>query len=326
MLNRRCLLSTLLLPAAVGSGLLAAGPASARSSGLEFTGIDGWLNTDAPPTLAGLRGKPVLVEFCTYTCINWRRTLPYMKRWQSEYGPQGLQIIGVHTPEFTFERTRPYVDRVLHDLGVTYPIAQDNEYRTWRAWDNVAWPAFYLLDRQGRVRLLREGEGHSAEIEDAIQALLGLARSGSSGVASEDADLSRIGTPEFYFGSLHGTPQDRGQSPRNGEATYAIAHPAGPRLNEYDLQGTWTRGDEPLVLRSDTGRVRVRFSAAKLHLIASAPEPAPVRVRLDRGLERTIQIGLPTLYTLVDGYKYGDHLLELECATPGLTVYCATFG
>jgi thiol-disulfide isomerase/thioredoxin len=322
MLNRRSFLSSLLLPAAVGSGVVAARQASGRSGGPEFTGVDSWLNIDAPPTLAALRGKPVLVEFGTYTCINWRRTLPYVKRWHAEYGPQGLQVIGVHTPEFTFERQRPYIEHELHALGVAFPMAQDNEFRTWRAFDNEAWPSFYLLDREGRVRLHRDGEGYSAEIENAIRALLGLAR----GAVSHDADLSRIRTPEFYFGSLHGTPQDRAQSPRNGEAAYAIARSAGPRLNEYDLQGAWAREDEPLTLRSDSGKVRVRFSAAKLHLVAGAPSSAPVRLRVDGDAERTIEIGMPTVYTLLDGDKYGEHLLELDCSAPGLSLYSATFG
>jgi thiol-disulfide isomerase/thioredoxin len=322
MLTRRSFIPGLLLPAAVGSGLVAGGEAFGRASGPEFIGPDSWFNTEQPLTLAGLRGSPVLVEFGTYTCINWRRTLPYVKRWHSEYGPQGLRIVGVHTPEFSFERTRPYIEHELRALGVAFPMAQDNKFKTWRAFDNQFWPSFFFYDRDSRLRLKRDGEGYSAEIEDAIRAQLGLGR----GAKAEDADLSRVGTPEFYFGSLHSTPQDRAQSPRNGEATYAIARGAMPRLNEYDLQGTWTRAAEPLTLRSDTGKLRVRFSAAKLNLVAGAPQPAPVRVRVDDGPEHTLEIGLPTLYTLLDGDSYGEHLLEFETATPGLTLYSATFG
>jgi hypothetical protein len=326
MQSRRSLLSYALGPAALAGGLLAVDRGFARSGGPEFTGIDGWLNTEGPLTIAGLRGQVVLVEFCTYTCINWRRTLPYVNRWNSEYGPRGLQIIGVHTPEFGFERVRPNVESAIGELGVRYPIAQDNGFQTWRAWGNRAWPSFYLLDGDGRVRLVREGEGHAQEIEGAIGGLLGLPRAGSREHAADDADLSGIRTPEMYFGSLHPTPQDRAQSPRQGEAAYAFAQPGGPRLNEYQLEGIWARGEEPLVLRSPRGRVRVRFSAAKLHLIAGAPQPAPVRVRVDGSRERTIEVGMPTLYTLLDGDTYGEHLLELECATPGLSLFSATFG
>jgi hypothetical protein len=322
MLNRRSFLSTPVLPAAFGGGLAATGQAFGRSVEREFVGVNGWFNIDRPLSVAGLRGSPLLVEFGTYTCINWRRTLPYVKRWHAEYGPQGLQVVVVHTPEFSFERTRAYVEHQLSALGVTFPVAQDNEFKTWRAFDNTAWPSFYLFDGEGRLILHRDGEGYSAPIENAIRAQLGL----SGRATSEDTDVSRVGTGEFYFGSLHGTPQDRGQSPGNGERSYEIGRSTGPRLNEYDLQGTWARASEPLTLRSDTGALRVRFSAAKLHLVAGAPQPAPVRVRVDGGAEQTIEIGLPTLYTVLDGDAYGEHLIELEAATPGLTLYCATFG
>ncbi len=321
MINRRSFVASLLLPAA-GSGLFAAGEAFGRPSAAEFVGADRWFNTDQGLSLAGLRGSPVLVEFGTYTCINWRRTLPYVKRWHSEYGPQGLRVVGIHTPEFSFERTRSYIEHELGALGVAFPMAQDNEFKTWRAFNNSAWPAFYLFGKNGRLLLQRDGEGYSAEIEDAIRGELALPR----GAASEDADMSGVGSPEFYFGSLHGTPQARGQSPRNGERVYEIAGSTAPRLNEYDLQGTWARGSEPLTLRSASGRVRVRFSAAKLHLVAGAAQPAAVRIRVDGGREQTMEISLPTLYTLHDGNTYGEHLIELETATPGLTLYSATFG
>jgi thiol-disulfide isomerase/thioredoxin len=291
----------------------------------DFVGIGGWLNTAGPVTIAGLRGKVVLIEFCTYTCINWRRTLPYVNRWAAEYGPQGLQIVGVHTPEFGFERVRDNVESVIGALGIRYPIAQDNAYMTWRAWGNRAWPSFYLLDRDGRVRLVREGEGNAREIEEVIRSLLGLPRAPAA-FATGDADLSGIRTPEMYFGSLHPTPQDRAQSPRQGEAAYAAAERTGPRLNEYQLDGVWAREDEPLTLRSPRGRVRLRFSAAKVHLVASAPQPAPLRVRVDGGEARVTEVGIPTMYTLLDGEMYGEHLLELECASPGLSLYSATFG
>ncbi len=268
----------------------------------------------------------MLVEFCTYTCINWRRTLPYVNRWHSQYGPQGLQIIGIHTPEFDFERVRGNVESAMGVLGVRYPIALDSEARTWRAWGNRAWPSFYLLDADGQVRQLREGEGHAQEIEGAIRALLDLPRAAAGAHATDDADLSRIGTPEIYFGTAHPTPQDQAQSPQRGEATYAFTRSRGPSMNEYQLEGGWGRGAAALVLRSSRGRVRLCFSAAKLYLVAGAAQPALVRVSIDEGGDRTIEIGMPTLYTLLDGDDYGEHRLELDCATPGLSLFSATFG
>jgi thiol-disulfide isomerase/thioredoxin len=323
--SRRSFLSAVFGPAALTGGLLAGNRTSARSATPQFVGIDGWLNTGRPLTVAGLRGKVVLVEFCTYTCINWRRTLPYVNRWHSEYGPQGLQIIGIHTPEFDFESVRPNVESAIRELDVRFPIAQDNEYQTWNAWGNRAWPSFYLLDRDGQVRLVREGEGYAQEMEGAIRSLLGLPRMGASEHPADDADLSRVATPEMYFGSQHPTPQDRAQSPRQGEATYTFVQP-GPKLSEYQADGSWERGEEALVLRSSLGRVRVRFSAAKLYLVAGASQPAAVRVSVDGGGERTIEVSTPTLYTLLDGNGYGEHLLELTCATQGLSLFSATFG
>lgn len=336
MPSRRSLVPGLLACAALAGGLLPAACGAAqggrRPPAPEFAGIDGWLNAAGPLTIAGLRGKVVLIDFWTYSCINCRRTVPYLNRWQAEYGPHGLQVIGIHTPEFGFERMRRNVEDSVREFGIQFPVGQDNGFRTWRAWGNRAWPAFYLLDRDGQVILLREGEGHARELEGAIQALLGLAPSGAVGQPGDDPDLSRIQTPEIYFGSLHGTPQDRAQGPRTGVAAYGF--PAtGPRLNEYQLDGTWEREEEILLLRSPHGGLRVRFSAAKLHLVAAAPADATtsaegltLRVQVDGGAPRTVQVSRPTLYTLLDGETYGEHLLQFEAEAPGLSLFSATFG
>ncbi len=324
MQSRRSLLCQLLAAGSFGTAFGAVAQPEARLAP-EFTGLDGWINTAAPLSLAGLRGKVVLVDFWTYSCINCRRTVRYLNRWEAEYGAQGLQVVGIHTPEFGFEHTRYNVADAVREFGIRYPVGQDNGFRTWRAWGNEAWPAFYLLDRSGRIVLVREGEGHARELEAAIRALLGLAPSGIAAVPGDDPDLSQIRTPEFYFGALHPTPQDRSQQPRRGEAAYAF--PAGgPRPNEYQLDGTWLRQEEALVLRSPRGGVRVRFSAAKLHLVAAAPQPATLRVTVDGGAAHTIEVERPTLYTLFDGATYVEHMLAFEAETPGLSLFSATFG
>ena len=323
MQSRRLFLSQLL-----AAGLLPAVPGIARSAGREapeFTGIDGWLNTPAPLTLAALRGKVVLVDFWTYSCINCRRTVPYLNRWQAEYGAQGLQVVGIHAPEFGFEHTRPNVADAVHELGIHFPVGQDNGFRTWRAWDNEAWPAFYLLDRDGRVVLVCLGEDHAQELEAAIRALLGIAPSSIAAVPGDDPDLSQIRTPEIYFGALHPTPQDRSQRPQQGEAVYSF--PAGgPKSGEYQLDGTWLRQGESLMLRSDGGGIRVRFSAAKLHLVAAAPQPTTLRVTVDGGGSGTVEIERPTLYTLFDTTSYVEHVLSFQSDAPGLALFSATFG
>ena len=326
MLSRRTLFHLLAAGAAVAGGLSVAGAIARPDTPVapEFTGIDGWINTTAPLTLAGLRDKVVLVDFWTYSCINCCRTVRYLNRWQAQYGARGLQVVGIHTPEFDFEHTRRNVAEAVREFGIRYPVGQDNGFETWRAWANEAWPAFYLLDRSGRIVLVREGEGHARELEAAIRALLGLAPSFAP-VPGDDPDLSQIRTPEIYFGALHPTPQDRAQQPRQGQVAYAF--PArGPNSDQYQLDGTWLRQEEALVLRSPRGGVRARFSAAKFHLVAGAPQPAMLRITVDGEAAHTIAIERPTLYTLFDGTTYVEHVLGLQAETPGLSLFSATFG
>lgn len=312
--------------AAIGTIAAMSGIARSGSTAPEFSGIDGWLNTSAPVTISGLRGKVVLVNFWTYSCINCRRTIPYLKRWQTEYGPLGFQVIGIETPEFGFEHARPNVETYIRETRIPYPVRQDNDFQTWNAWNNQAWPGFFLLDRNGQIALERYGEDHAHEMEGVIRGLLGLTRTGTFGLPSDDPDLSHIGSPEMYFGSTHPTPQASSQSPRLGEARYSFTQTAAPRLNEYLLDGVWSREGEKLVLGSSLGRLRFRFSAAQLFLVAGAPETATIRVRIDGQETRPVEVTWPTLYTLVDGKAYGEHLLELEFDTPGLTLYSTTFG
>jgi thiol-disulfide isomerase/thioredoxin len=194
MPSRRLVLSYLLAAGSLAAGLLPAVRGAAQSGALvapDFTGIDGWLNTAAPLSLAALRGKVVLVDFWTHSCINCRRTVPYPNRWQARYGAQGLQVVGIHTPEFGFEHTHHNVADAVRGFGISFPVGQDNDFRTWRAWSDEAWPAFYLLDRDGRIVLVREGEGHAHEMEAAIRALLGLPPSSFTAVAGDDPDLSQ---------------------------------------------------------------------------------------------------------------------------------------
>jgi hypothetical protein len=250
----------------------------------------------------------------------------YLKRWQTEYGPLGLQVIGIHTPEFRFEHARPNVETYVREEGISWPIAQDNDFRTWDAWDNEAWPGFYLLDREGRIAFSCAGEDHAGEIERAIRRLLGLPVTGTVGRPGDDPDLSRIGTPEMYFGSKHPTPQDSSQSPQTGTARYSFAQANGPRANQYLLDGVWSREEEKLVLQSSRGALRLRYSAADLYFVAAAPEPATVRIRINGRERRAVEVGWPTLYTMAEGESYSEHLFELEADAPGLTFFSATFG
>ncbi len=329
MKRRQCLMAGLCAAGALSAGMIPAGENIQAAAGIktpEFAGLEGWLNTETPLSVAGLRGKVVLVNFWTYSCINCRRTIPYLNRWQSEYGPHGLQIVGIHTPEFGFEHAHRNVAADVPTLGIRYPVGQDNDFRTWRAWNNEAWPAFYLLDKTGRIVLRREGEGYAHEMEGAIRGLLGLTGGSVARHPEDDPDLSRIGSPEMYFGALHPTPQERAQSPRRGEAEYSFSQAPSPVLNRYSLDGTWAREEEPLVLRSARAGLRMHFSASKLHLVASAPSVASLKVAIDTLPPRVVEVDRPTLYTIFDGDAFGEHRLSVEFDTPGVSLFSATFG
>ncbi len=286
--------------------------------------LDHWVNGPAIDT-AMLRGKVSLVNFWTYSCINALRTLPYLRRWNEEYAAAGLQIISIHTPEFAFEHIRPNVEHAVRELGVRFAVGQDNGYRTWRAWHNRAWPSFYVLDRDAEITMLREGEGHAMELERVIRTLLGVSTEVARRQPPDDADLSQIHSPEVYFGALRPTPQEPSQSPRRGDAVYAFSR-GGPRLNRYELDGLWDRADEALTLRSARGRLRMRYSAAKLHLVAAAPDGVGLRIGRSDGTWRSVRVERPGLYSVVDGDTYGDEMVEIEVTSPGLSLYSATFG
>lgn len=173
-LRRRTLLRGMAAIAAVPALAHAAAPSFYdHGPAPEFTGIDRWFNSP-PLTLAGLRGQVVLVDFWTYSCINCLRTLPHLNRWAAQYKPQGLVVVGVHTPEFAFERSATNVLRAMARFGVKHPVAQDNAYATWKAYDNQYWPAKYLIDRRGRIQRRQFGEGGYAEMEAAIRGLLAI--------------------------------------------------------------------------------------------------------------------------------------------------------
>jgi thiol-disulfide isomerase/thioredoxin len=286
--------------------------------------VDHWLNGSALD-VASFQGKVGLVTFWTYSCINALRTLPYLRRWNEEYGPAGLQIVGVHTPEFAFEHLRPYVEHAVRELDVRFAVGMDNGYRTWRSWQNRAWPSFYVLDRNARIVMFREGEGHSAEMEGSIRRLLNLSPTVAQRQPPDDADLSHVRSPEVYFGALRSTPQEPGQSPRWGDAVYSFSQ-SGPRLNYYELDGHWARDRETLTLRSSHGRLRMRYSAAKVHFVAGAESGVVLQIIRSGDSQHEIRVARPTLYTIVNGDTYGEHVVEVQVTSPGLVLYSATFG
>ncbi|TDA45705.1 cytochrome c biogenesis protein DipZ [Burkholderia pyrrocinia] len=342
--------------ATAGSAMMRA--ADVKPSALPVEGtlpsLDGavqWLNSP-PLTAAGLRGKVVLVDFWTYSCINCLRTLPYTNAWARKYAPYGLVVIGVHAPEFAFERDIGNVKKAVHDLGIDYPVAIDNGYSIWRAFGNEYWPAHYFIDAQGRIRHHHFGEGEYAQSERAIQSLLaeaghpealnvplGLAGAPAKGALAA-ADTADVRSPETYVG--YARAEDF-SSP--GGVVRDTAHrydaPARPGLNDWGLAGTWQVGAERASLAAPSGRIVYRFHARDLHLVlgpGANGQPVRFRVTLDgaapgaaHGADVDAQgYGTVTgqrLYQLVrQPGAIADRTFAIEFLDPGVDAYAFTFG
>jgi thiol-disulfide isomerase/thioredoxin len=307
-----------------------------------------WLHSQ-PLTAAGLRGKVVLVEFWTYTCINWRRQLPYVRAWADKYKDRGLVVIGVHTPEFAFEKNLDNVRRAAKDLRVDYPIAIDSDGVIWRAFKNEYWPALYFVDAQGHIRHHQFGEGEYEQSETIIQQLLAEAGNASVGhhLVSVDAqgaeaaaDWASLKSPETY---LRHRRIERFASPGGAvlQKRHAYAAPARLALNEWALAGAWTLGDDAAVLDEASGRIVYRFHARDLHLImgpAARGTSARFRVLIDgrppgaaHGTDVDEQgngtVTEQRMYQLVrQPAPIADRQFEIEFLDPGVEAFAFTFG
>jgi thiol-disulfide isomerase/thioredoxin len=313
-----------------------------------FDGATGWLNSP-PVTAAGLRGRVVLVQFWTYTCINWLRTLPYVRAWADKYQDQGLTVIGVHTPEFDVEHDLDNVRRAATDLGVDYPVAVDNDYAIWDAFDNHYWPALYVVDAQGQIRHHRFGEGGYQQSEMILQHLL--TDAGAAGIGQDlvsvdpsgveaAADWDSLRSAENYLGY----ERTENFASANGavlDTPHVYAAPERLRLNDWALAGDWTVERGAIVLHAANGRILYRFHARDLHLVMGPAGPgASVRfqVRLDGqppGAAHGADIDDqgngtatdPRLYQLLrQPGPIGDHTFEITYLDPGVHAYAFTFG
>jgi thiol-disulfide isomerase/thioredoxin len=303
----------------------------------EFSGATEWLNSP-PLTAAGLRGRVVLVEFWTYTCINWLRTMPWVRGWAEKYAGDGLVTIGVHTPEFGFEHSLDNVRRAVRDLRVPYPVAVDNDYAVWTAFGNRYWPAIYLADQDGRIQGHQFGEGGYEELERSIQRLLGVEKDLVPGIGDgveAAADWDSLRSPENYLGhersenfaSANGAVLDRPHD-------YVV--PARLRLNHWGLAGTWTVGRDRIVAREAGARIAYRFEARDLHLVMG-PGPDPVRFRvlvdgqpapgLDVDAEGNGTAEEQRLYQLVrQPGPVRDRTVEITFLDAGVEAFVFTFG
>jgi len=283
----------------------------------DFRGVARWLNSE-PLTLDGLRGRVVLIDFWTYSCINCLRTLPYLREWDERYRDAGLTIVGVHSPEFAFERKESNVRENVRELRLRYPIALDNDFATWSAWHNQYWPAKYLLDRSGRVRYYHFGEGDYAETEAAIRTLLGDSAPDASGLV-DDSPRGLV-TPESYLG--YARLARNGGDPVVEDTAHAYAFPLSLDDNELAFGGVWKVERERAVAGRRAG-LRLRYRASDVFLVLTGT--GTVDVLVDGKPERTVRVRDDRLYTLVERPNNGEHLLELRF-TPGVAAYAFTFG
>jgi thiol-disulfide isomerase/thioredoxin len=304
-------------------------------------GATGWLNSE-PLSPAELRGHIVVVNFWTLTCINWLRQEPYVRAWSQAYRVDGLVVIGVHTPEFSFEHELDLVRQATRARGIDYPVAVDNDYAIWSAFDNHYWPALYFVDTDGIIVDQHFGEGRYEQSERVIQQLLGIQRELVSveGVGVEaEADWDHLRTPETYLGYGRG---DQFASPDGAtfDERRAYELPEHLHLNHWALAGEWTIGRESVVLDQAGGTIAYRLRARDAHLVLSsgAREPIPFRVLLDGqapGPSHGVDVDLDGNGVLADGRLYQlvrehdavrDRTLEITFLEPGAEAYVFTFG
>jgi cytochrome c biogenesis protein CcdA/thiol-disulfide isomerase/thioredoxin len=337
-------LATTSAAAAVHDSRAKAGASGGKSSGLpvlgrapEFVDNQQWFNTpdDKPLTLRSLRGRVVLVDFWTYSCINCLRTLPYLTAWDRTYRKDGLTIVGVHSPEFPFEKEASNVEEAIERNGIHYPVVQDNDLATWTAYSNQYWPAEYFIDARGRVRFTHFGEGEYGEKEKIIRELLAEADrpvskhdSGAHGIAASKL----VTTPETYLGAARA---ERFTNPMLSPGTHDFAKQSPPGPNEFAYRGKWR-----ITLDSATtkgGSLALNFGARRVYLVLGSPgrarrirvlldgQPIPAAMAGSDVHNGVVTVKAQRLYNLVDLPQVGNHLLQLE-PEAGVTGYAFTFG
>lgn len=311
-------------------------------------GATGWLNS-TPLKLEELHGKVVLIDFWTYTCINWRRTMPYVRDWYSKYKDQGLVVIGVHTPEFSFEQEIRNIRNANREMNIDYPVAVDSRYAIWNSFQNHYWPALYLIDANGKIRYQKFGEGDYRETELKIQHLLKELSPNSAAFQLTDiqpdgaeaaADWSNVGSPENYVG--YG--QTQGFASPGGiisDKTASYAMPPNLQLNQWALTGEWNISRERILLTGKQGKLVYRFHARDLNLIlgpAAKGSAIKFRVTIDRNIPGESHgldidengngtITEPRMYQLIR--QHGpiiDRDFQIEFLMPKAEVYDFTFG
>lgn len=296
----------------------------------DFRGITMWWNTPdgTPLTPASLKGKVVLVDFWTYSCINCIRTYPFLKSLYQKYADKGLVIVGVHTPEFAFEKDPKSVGAEITKNGILWPIALDPDYATWNAYNNHAWPAEYFFDRQGRLRRTHFGEGEYDQNELAIRSLLeeNGAELGDMGATQTNLpDFSKIQTPETYFGLSRGDAFTGTTGSIGADANYAM--PKTIRDNAWAVDGTWQFFPEYVQTVSANARWSMNVQASKLHLVMASNDGKDkhVDIFVDSVKTGSVTVNSSKLYDIATFPDAARHTVELRISEPGVLMYTATF-
>ena len=312
----------------------------------EIVSPSGFVNTDQPVRLEDLVGKKViLLDFMTYSCINCIRTFPYLVDWYDKYKDQGLEVVGIHTPEFAFEHKIENVREAMKKYGIEFPVVLDNDYGTWRNYGNRYWPRKYLIDIDGYIVYDHIGEGGYEETEEKIQALLKermskLGEEGSvnmpiSSIQAESVDGTKPRTPEIYFGASRNTQFDNGPSGTVG--SFSAESTKTPALDRYALTGDWMISPEEATNIAGNAVITLRYQGQKVFIVAGADQDVTLRLVLDgqevgeyRGSDvaedGTVTINEERLYRLIEADEYGKHTLEIHIENPGLQAFTFTFG
>ncbi len=277
----------------------------------DLKGLTDWINSSPYTSLDELKGKVVLIDFWTYSCINCIRTLPYLQSWHERYADDGLVILGIHAPEFAFERKPENVAKAALDYGLTYSIALDNDFATWKNYNNRYWPAKYLIDKEGNIRYYHFGEGEYDSTEQAITMLLGTEMQSSDIVPAQEL-IKDVQTSETYLGTQR-------------RANYAADISADDlKLNQWSLVGDWQSTDESVVANTLPASISMKFHASEANLVIDGDATAIIFI--DGEFYKTITIDGAKLYTIFDSEEYREHAVSIEFSGEHVEVFAWTFG
>ncbi len=298
----------------------------------DFEGISTWINSE-PLEMKNLQGKVILLDFWSYSCINCIRTLPHLSSWHQAYKDKGFVVVGVHTPEFAFEHNVDNVKKAVKRLGIHYPVAMDNEYETWRAYNNKYWPTSYLIDKEGFIRLVHIGEGKYLEMENAIRGLLEMPPLQADTIENKRS----LTTPEIYLGSRRAANYSYEiQLKSNSVHTYDYKEPLSE--DKVGLKGSWQVAPESVTAVGSDCKIELRFTASKVHIVLSGSSDQPVVIQLDgKALEKQyyttdmnskgeIYLDSARKYDLCDLHANGQtHFMTIH-VPKGVSAYSFTFG